>query len=57
MPKKTDGRKPKFRILCMKCHSYINTAFAFEHSTTAPFFRVEIVCTQCSNFANSFEEE
>jgi hypothetical protein len=44
---RSDGRNPKFRVLCKRCNSYRHTVVTYH----------AIICTKCNNTANSFEEE
>ena len=54
----TDGRKPKFRILCRKCNSYLHTsAVVMLPLKDDELLTVTISCSKCGNTAKSFEEE
>jgi ribosomal protein L37E len=57
----SDGRNPKFRILCKRCNSYRHTVVTFPVNRDA---RLEpsdggytITCRRCLNTANDFNEE
>jgi RNase P subunit RPR2 len=55
---KSDGKNPKFRILCRRCNSYLHTVVHASNGATfgeAP--RLHIFCNKCANTAETFEEE
>jgi translation initiation factor 2 beta subunit (eIF-2beta)/eIF-5 len=48
----SDGRNPKFRVLCKRCNSYLHTTVEYW----APRIML-ITCTKCGNNAKNLEEE
>jgi RNase P subunit RPR2 len=48
-----DGTRPKFRVLCRRCNSYLHTTVLVSHSKDT----IRIVCRKCGNAADSFLEE
>jgi len=51
----SDGKNPKFRVLCKCCNSYRHTVVLPCERIDGP--AIQIICTKCGNNADSFEEE
>lgn len=56
MPRPTDGRRPKFRIICKRCNSYLHTD-AKPTANLVGQLVIVITCSQCENGAIGFDEE